>query len=400
MMKDWKSKKLGDIAYLAGRIGWKGLTAKEYTQQGPLFLSVHALNYGDYIDFRDAFHISQARYDESPEIMLQTNDILICKDGAGIGKVGIVGELPGPATINSSLLLIRATDGVLPKYLYYALCSPLFQSLVQDRIDGATTPHLYQREIRQLEIPLPALVEQKRIVEILDEAFEGIAVAKANAERNVENSQALFEGELNSIFARRGGGWIERRLEEIGTTQTGSTPKTAERDNYGEFIPFVKPADFNADGSLNYGRDGLSKKGLLQARKVSAGSVLMVCIGATIGKCGYCERDITTNQQINALTPKSGIHPRFLYYQMGTEAFQRRVIQGSGRATLPIINKSKWSELAVWLPPTAAEQNKISDKLDALSTETRRLKACYYRKMQELDALRKSALHEAFSGRL
>ena len=88
-MKTWDTKKLGDIAYLAGRIGWKGLTAKEYKTEGPLFLSVHSLNYGDGVDFRDAFHISQERYDESPEIMLRRNDILICKDGAGIGKTGI-----------------------------------------------------------------------------------------------------------------------------------------------------------------------------------------------------------------------------------------------------------------------------------------------------------------------
>ena len=132
MRKGRRSKKLGEVAYLAGRIGWKGLTAKEYTKEGPLFLSVHSLNYGDYVDFSNAFHISQARYYESPQIMLEQNDILICKDGAGIGKLGIVGELPDPSTINSSLLLIRASNQVLPKYLYYTLTSPFFQNIVRD----------------------------------------------------------------------------------------------------------------------------------------------------------------------------------------------------------------------------------------------------------------------------
>jgi len=147
---DSNTHPLKDLAILKGRIGWKGLTAKEYTDEGPLFLSVHSLNYGDYVDYRDAFHISQERYDESPEIMLQKDDILICKDGAGIGKLGIVPEIIAPTTINSSLLLIRHADNLRAKYLYYCLLSPYFQKIVQSRLEGATTPHLYQRDIKVL----------------------------------------------------------------------------------------------------------------------------------------------------------------------------------------------------------------------------------------------------------
>ncbi|MDP2762849.1 MAG: restriction endonuclease subunit S, partial [Sideroxyarcus sp.] len=163
---------------------------------------------------------------------------------------------------------------------------------------------------------------------------------------------------------------------------------------------FVKPADFNADGSLNYEKDGLSKKGLASARIVPAGSVLMVCIGATIGKCGYCDQDVTTNQQINALTPTDGSSHRFLYYQMLTEGFQRSVIHRSGQATLPIINKSKWSALPVWLPPAVAEQKLIAAKFDALVEETQRLADLYERKLAALEALKKSLLHQAFTGEL
>lgn len=133
---------------------------------------------------------------------------------------------------------------------------------------------------------------------------------------------------------------------------------------------------------------------------VAAGSVLMVCIGATIGKCGYCERDITTNQQINALKPTDGSSHRFLYYQMLTEGFQRKVIHGSGQATLPIINKSKWSALPVWLPPTVKDQKRIAAKFDSLLNETQRLESIYQRELAALDELKKSLLHQAFSGQL
>ena len=193
---------------------------------------------------------------------------------------------------------------------------------------------------------------------------------------------------------------MEKTLDEIGKTQTGSTPKTSDQSNYGDFISFVKPADFNPDGSLDYEKDGLSKTGLANARVVPAGSVLMVCIGATIGKCGYCDQDVTTNQQINALTPADGSSHRFLYYQMLTESFQRTVIHRSGQATLPIINKSKWSALSVWLPPTIAEQKRIAAQLDSLAAETQRLTRLYEQKQAALAALKKSLLHQAFSGEL
>ena len=77
----------------------------------------------------------------------------------------------------------------------------------------------------------------------------------------------------------------------------------------------------------------------------------MVCIGATIGKAGFAERDISANQQINAVTPREGIAGKFLYYQMISDGFQKQVMANSAQATLPIINKTKWGGLIFCLPP-------------------------------------------------
>jgi len=196
--------RLGDIAELKGRIGWRGLTAKEYTKEGPLFVSVHSLNYGHFVDLKDAFHISQERYDESPEIMLKNNDILICKDGAGIGKLGMVGQLSGPATINSSLLLIRASNKVRSEFLYFYLLSPIFQNLVQERLSGSTTPHLYQRDIAELVINLPSIETQDHLINQMWSALgrQGDLVECFNkqidAMRRMRQSilEAAFAGEL------------------------------------------------------------------------------------------------------------------------------------------------------------------------------------------------------------
>ena len=193
--------RLGDIAELKGRIGWRGLTAKEYTKEGPLFVSVHSLNYGHFVNLKDAFHISQERYDESPEIMLRNNDILICKDGAGIGKLGMVGQLPGPATINSSLLLIRASKKVRSEFLYFYLLSPIFQNLVQERLSGSTTPHLYQRDIAELVIELPSLEIQDELIERLWRALRCQSDLIECFNKQIQASTQIRQSILEAAFA-------------------------------------------------------------------------------------------------------------------------------------------------------------------------------------------------------
>ena len=328
----------------------------------------------------------------------KADDIVITAIGT-IGNSYIVKESDRFYFKDASVLWLKKKNAVNSDFINLWLKSPQFFDQL-DTGNGATVDTLTIQKLQSVQVDLPPLPEQQRIVGILDEAFDGIATAKANAEQNLQNARALFESHLQSVFTQRGEGWVEKRIEEIGTTQTGSTPKTSDKKNFGDFIPFIKPADFNADGSLNYENDGLSEQGFAQARKVAEGSVLMVCIGATIGKCGWCDRDITTNQQTNTLTPTKGASYKFIYYQMLTEDFQRRVIHGSGQATLPIINKSKWSALTVWLPPTLDDQEQIVAKLDALREETQRLESLYQRKLAALDELKKSLLHQAFSGAL
>ena len=126
----------------------------------------------------------------------------------------------------------------------------------------------------------------------------------------------------------------------------------------------------------------------------------MVCIGATIGKAGYAERQIATNQQVNSWTPFSDVLPKFIYYQMTSKDFQRRVVEGSGQATLPIINKSKWSSLRVAVPSTVNAQSKIVSDLDRLLEESMNLEVIYKRKLVALTELKKSLLHRAFTGEL
>ena len=199
----WAYGKLENLIYIAGRIGWRGLKASEYTIEGPLFLSVYNLNKGDNVNFTDIYHISQERYDESPEIMLQENDILLAKDGAGIGKIGIVKDLPKEATVNSSLLVIRASKIFIPEFLFYLLKGPQMQDIARARIAGSATPHLFQRDIKQFTLLIPPLAEQRRIVAEVDRRLESARAVESAVEAGLKRAKRLRQAVLRSAFEGR-----------------------------------------------------------------------------------------------------------------------------------------------------------------------------------------------------
>jgi type I restriction enzyme, S subunit len=159
-------------------------------------------------------------------------------------------------------------------------------------------------------------------------------------------------------------GWEWVRLGEVGITQTGTTPPRKDRENYGNFIPFVGPGNIKSS-TIDYSGEGLSERGLAKGRLINAESVLMVCIGGSIGKHAINERDTTCNQQINTLTPYNPVPVKYIYYVMDAVYFQNAVInQASGSAT-PIINKQKWSAIPVPIP-SLPEQHRIFARIDQL----------------------------------
>ena len=399
MKKGWQKRQLGELAELRGRIGWRGLTAKEYTKEGPLFLSVHSLNYGDYVDFRDAFHISEERYVESPEIMLQRDDVLICKDGAGIGKVGIVGDLPERTTINSSLLLIRSGKDILPKFLYRCLSSPYFQKIVQSRLNGATTPHLYQRDITEFPVVLPPLAEQQRIVGVLDEAFAGLATAQAHAAQNLQNARALFESHLQSVFTHRSKGWVETTLGEAYDVRDGThdSPKY-----HATGFPLITSKNLKPDG-LSFDDVKLISETdydkINERSAVHRGDVLFAMIG-TIGNPTLVEVEPRfAIKNVALFKVPTGQSSRFLKHYLDSGQVKSKMAKEAKGTTQKFVGLGYLRNFPLLLPPLET-QNDIVEELDALAAETQRLTRLYEQKQAALAALKKSLLHQAFTGEL
>lgn len=170
----WETMKIKHSCWLKGRIGWQGLTAKEYQDNGAYLITGTDFKNGS-IDWNTCVHISEERYQEAPEIHIQENDLLITKDGT-IGKVAITKNTPQKVSLNSGVLLIRQlSNKYIEKYLYYCLISNIFWTWFNSNKTGnSTILHLYQEKFKEFIYTLPPMEEQEEISKYLDEKCNAI----------------------------------------------------------------------------------------------------------------------------------------------------------------------------------------------------------------------------------
>lgn len=163
----WKVSRLGYETWVRARLGWKGLKAEEYVDEGYAFLATPNIK-GKAIDFANVNFIDQFRYEESPEIKLRLGDILLAKDGSTLGTVNVVRNLPIPATVNSSIAVITPNANLHSVYAYYLFQSSYMEHTIQRIKGGMGVPHLFQEDLNRFYIPLPTLTEQYSIAAFLD----------------------------------------------------------------------------------------------------------------------------------------------------------------------------------------------------------------------------------------
>lgn len=164
----WDTARFVYKNWIRSRLGWKGLKAEEYVEDGYPFLSAFNIN-NNYLCWEQLNYITQERYDESPEIKLRVGDILLVKDGAGIGKCARIDSLPlGESTVNGSLAVITPNENLDYRYEYYYLQCNVFQNIIARLRNGMGVPHLTQEAMKEIVIPLPPREEQEQIANFLD----------------------------------------------------------------------------------------------------------------------------------------------------------------------------------------------------------------------------------------
>ena len=190
--EEWDVLRLGDHAYIKGRIGWKGLASSEYVETGPYLIAGNHIK-SPKIIWEECNHLSEFRYNESPEIQLKKRDIIISKDGT-IGRLGFINRLPGRATINSTMMLIRiVSEKLFPKYVYHYFEGEFFQKIIEEKVSGSTVPHIFQRDMTTLIISAPRIHEQQRIANVLTCADNRIEREQAYLDKLILMKEGLMQ---------------------------------------------------------------------------------------------------------------------------------------------------------------------------------------------------------------
>ena len=389
MTNGWKNRNLGELCTL---ISGRHLDPKQQNTEsrGIGYLTGPA-------DFGPLNPVI-SRWTEDPQALATQGDILITVKGAGVGKINLLDA--DSVAISRQLMAVRVTDGD-PRFIFAFLSSQFeyFQSLGS----GATVPGLSRDDVLDLQILMPPLAEQRRIVGILDEAFEGLATAKANAEQNLQNARALFESHLQAVFAKDYDNSELVTLSELATAITDGDHLPPPKSPTG--VPFITIGNIlkgtrKIDFTDTFMVPEAYFDSLKPIKKPKKGDVLYTVTGSfgipvvLRDSVRFCFQ-----RHIGLIRPKPEIRSDWLYYLLlSPQVFKQANEGATGTAqktvSLKVLRCFKVPKVSLSIQTAAAAQ------LDSLTAETQRLESLYQRKLAALDELKKSLLQQAFNGEL
>lgn len=290
-------------------------------------------------------------------------------------------------------------------FLYYLLGSPVVFDQFDRLAAGSTVRNLNIELASRVSLPVPSLPEQHRIVAILDEAFDGIATAKANAEKNLQNARALFESHLQSVFTERGEGGVKTTLGKASAgVFTGPFGSLLHKSDYvSGGVPLVNPAHITDSGIEPDQQKTVSEE---TAKRLS--NYIMRKGDIVIGRRGEMGRCALVSAEEDGwlcgtgsffIKPSERCDPGYLVRLLRSEACKQKLEKMAGGAVMPNLSNTDLRNLPIDLPPID-RQKTILSKIEAIADETQRLESLYQQKLAALDDLKKSLLHQAFSGNL
>ncbi|EJG9994367.1 restriction endonuclease subunit S [Campylobacter coli] len=405
----WEVKKLEEIANIKG--GKRLPKGENLLDNNTKFTYIRVADFQDNgtINLQNIKFINENTYNVLKNYKIYDDNLYISIAGT-IGKSGIIPkELNGAILTENAVKLEYIQNNISNKFMYFFTLSNIFKTQIQTSTKIVAQPKLAITRLKQIQIPLPPLKEQERIVGILDESFAKIDESIKILEQDLLNLDELMQSALQKAFNplkdnvkenyKLPQSWEWKSLGEIGEIITGTTPSKNNPNFYGNEYPLFKPSDLNGDIIIKYASDNLSKLGFDNARNLPKDTILVVCIGASIGKVGLSGVNGSCNQQINAIIPNSAFTSKYLFFVCLSNYFQTILKKNASQTTLPIINKTEFSKLQIPLPPIK-EQEQIASHLDELSSHVKNLKQNYQAQIKDLQELKNSLLDKAFKGKL
>lgn len=417
----WDNLNLGNIFTVSGRIGWKNLRSDEYVEEpNYIFLSTPNLKSKE-IDFVNVNYITKERYEESPEIMLELDNILLVKSGSTLGIVNIIRELPRPTTVNgSSVVLKKRNKPEIGVFYNYLLSSDYFQNLMKITQGGVGVPSVNQSDIRKFKIIKPPLSEQQQIVFYLDSKTSQIDELIEKKERKIELlkkyritliNQVVTKG-LNPIVEMKDSGvewigeipssWDLRKGSTLGHYSKGNGIRKDEVKEEG--FPCIRYGEIYT----KYNHKVLEvhtfvDKGVTEV-KVGKGTLLMTGSGELLEDIGKCvvyigEEEILVGGDIIILQPNPNFNSEFLSYLINSESVRiQRELNGRGGIIVHIYSKNYKD---MWFPtPPLPEQQQIVNYLDEQTSKIDSSVQIEKKKIELLKEYRQSLISSVVTGKI
>ena len=426
--QSWSLLKLKYFSYLKGRIGWQGLTADEFIDEGPYLITGTDFENGR-IQFDRSYHIPEKRYKEAPEIQLSVGDLLVTKDGT-VGKMAYVDNLPGKASLNSHLLLIRPLMTKFDnRFLFWLMSSSVFMGYTDYSQDGTVMASLSQEKIGNFLAYFPPLSEQQAIADYLDAQCAKIDSIAADLEKQIELLQkykksliteTVTKGLNRSVPLKKSGfnwigeiplAWKTSRIKflvdinhpyPIGDGDHGMI----KADDYlDEGIPYIRVLNLTwGDGlkleNLTFISESMNEQ--IKNSELKPDDILIAKTGATIGKTAIVPDTLplsNTTSHVGKITLPKTQCAKYFYYLMTSTIIQKQIQDISAmQSTRPELGIEGLKNLIV-IVPSIAEQNEIAEYLDARCTQIDEILQAKNEQLSMLQKHRASIIYEYVTGK-
>ena len=289
------------------------------------------------------------------------------------------------------------------KFLYYLLTTLDLPSLAK-----GVKPGINRSEVYALPVMVPPLSEQRRIVAILDEAFEGIATAKANAEKNLQSVRDLFASQRESMLSASGPGWDEAPLSELCNIKHGYAFEGEFFAQDGEYVLLTPGNYFESGGYRDRGEKQKYFIGKIPSEYIlSEGNLLVAMTEQAAGLLGSPllvpeSGRFLHNQRLGLIIGRPGIPwvNEFFFHVFNLTRVRAEIHASASGVKVRHTSPSKIGAVRVTFPTSLSVQHEVASKLKRLSVLQHELADVYERKLAALDGLQKSLLHNAFAGAL
>lgn len=392
MKEGWTYKKLGEVCSKGRNIKWD-IVADTTTYK---YIDLTSVDRGD-LRIHNPQTISKSDAPSRAKQIVELGDIIFATTRPTLRRVSLIDEgFDGDICSTGFCVLRPQKDKITSKWIFYVLLYDGFYNYIEPLQTGASYPAVTDNIVKDYTLPVPSLSEQQRIVSRLDSAFAHIDERKANAEKQLSEARALFQKSLAKAMEPKEG-WEERNLGDVAEVNRGRSKHRPRNDKrlFGGPYPFIQTGDIrNAQGgeikdfSQTYSEFGLSQS------KLWAKGTICITIAANIGETAILGFDACFPDSIVGIHPdETVLDALFLNYYL--LSIKKEIDSQSYGTAQKNINLEVLNNIVMQIPPLA-EQQRIVERLDALSENIRKYEEIQRQIISECDALKQALLRKVF----